>query len=67
MLFDAYSLSHPEAYQISDLFHLFKNLSEAFSRFLIRQFPARIEIPTDKESAQERQYRNSVKQKHKYF
>ncbi|SET66072.1 Transposase [[Clostridium] polysaccharolyticum] len=48
---NASSLSHPEAYQISDRFHLFKNLSEAFSRFLMRQFPARIEIPSNKGAA----------------
>lgn len=47
---NASSLSHPEAYQISDRFHLFKNLSEAFSRFLMRQFPARIEIPSNKKA-----------------
>ena len=36
--------SHPIALQVSDRFHLFKGLSEAVDRYLIRTFPAKIEI-----------------------
>ena len=37
--------SHPTAIQVSDRFHLIKGLSEAISRYVIREFPARVEIP----------------------
>jgi transposase len=37
--------SHPEAIQISDRFHLLKNLSEAVEKYMLRLFPARLEIP----------------------
>lgn len=37
--------SHPEAVQVSDRFHLIKGLSEAITKYVIRQFPARVEIP----------------------
>lgn len=33
------------AIQVSDRFHLIKELSEAINRYLIREFPARVEIP----------------------
>lgn len=36
--------SHPEAIQVSDRFHLIKGLSDAMSKFIIREFPARLEI-----------------------
>lgn len=36
--------SHPIAMQVSDRFHLFKGLSEAVDKYLIRTFPAKIEI-----------------------
>lgn len=37
--------SHPDAVQISDRFHLIKGLSEVINKYIIREFPARIEIP----------------------
>ena len=37
--------SHPEAVQVSDRFHLIKGLSEAINKYIIREFPARVEIP----------------------
>lgn len=37
--------SHPEALQVSDRFHLLKNLSEAVEKYMRRLFPSRLEIP----------------------
>lgn len=37
--------SHPEVVQISDRFHLLKNLSEAVEKYMRRLFPSRLEIP----------------------
>lgn len=37
--------SHPHALQISDRFHLIKGLSEAVTKYIVRKFPSRIEIP----------------------
>ena len=37
--------SHPEAIQITDRFHLLKNLSETVEKYLYRLFPSRLEIP----------------------
>ena len=37
--------SHPEVIQVSDRFHIIKGLTDAVTRYLIREFPARIEIP----------------------
>ena len=37
--------SHPEAVQVSDRFHLIKGLSDAINKYIIREFPARVEIP----------------------
>lgn len=37
--------SHPGAVQISDRFHLLKNLSEALGKYMFRLFPARVKIP----------------------
>lgn len=37
--------SHPTEIQVSDRFHLIKGLSEAISKYVIREFPARVEIP----------------------
>lgn len=39
------SSSHPDAVQISDWFHFIKGLSEVINKYIIREFPARIEIP----------------------
>lgn len=40
--------SHPEAIQVSDRFHLIKGLSEVITKYMIRKFPARVEIPVTK-------------------
>ena len=37
--------SHPEVIQVSDRFHIIKGLTDAVSRYLIREFPARIKLP----------------------
>ena len=37
--------AHPDAIQISDRFHLIKGLSEAINKYIVREFPARVEIP----------------------
>lgn len=37
--------SHPDIIQISDRFHLIKGLSEVIRKYIIREFPARVEIP----------------------
>ena len=37
--------SHPEALQISDRFHLLKNLSEVIEKYMYRLFPSRLTIP----------------------
>lgn len=37
--------AHPNAIQISDRFHLIKGLSEAINKYIVREFPARVEIP----------------------
>lgn len=37
--------AHPNAIQISDRFHLIKSLSEAINKYIVREFPARVEIP----------------------
>jgi DNA-binding CsgD family transcriptional regulator len=42
----AISDSHPNAIQVSDRFHLLKNLSEALKKYMLGLFPARLEIPT---------------------
>lgn len=41
----AISDAHPNALQVSDRFHLLKNLSEALEKYMLRLFPARLEIP----------------------
>jgi len=38
--------SHPGIIQVSDRFHIIKGLTEAVTKYMIRTFPARIEIPT---------------------
>lgn len=37
--------SHPDAMQVSDRFHLLKNLSDVVERYIRKLFPARLEIP----------------------
>lgn len=39
--------AHPSAMQISDRFHLIKNLSDAVEKYLHRLFPSRLVIPTN--------------------
>lgn len=38
--------SHPNALQISERFHLIKGLTEAITKYIVRKFPARVEIPS---------------------
>ena len=45
--------SHPDAVQVSDRFHLIKGLSEAITKYIIREFPARVEIPLAEEVSEE--------------
>lgn len=37
--------AHPDAVQVCDRFHLIKGLSEAIDKYIIRTFPAKLEIP----------------------
>lgn len=37
--------SHPGVVQVSDRFHIIKGLTEAITKYIIREFPARLEIP----------------------
>ena len=39
--------------QISDRFHLIKGLSEAINKYMIREFPARVEIPATETISEE--------------
>lgn len=43
----AITQAHPNAIQVSDRFHLFKNLSEAVEKYMYRLYPARLEIPAN--------------------
>ena len=45
--------AHPDAIQISDRFHLVKGLSEAMNKYMIREFPARVEIPATEAISEE--------------
>lgn len=45
--------AHPDAVQISDRFHLIKGLSEVANKYIVREFPARIEIPMTETVAEE--------------
>lgn len=45
--------SYPDAVQVSDRFHLIKGLSEAINKYIIRVFPARIELPLTEEVPEE--------------
>lgn len=49
----AASQTHPEAIQVSDRFHLIKTLSEVVQKYIIREFPSRVEIPAGKEISEE--------------
>lgn len=42
--------AHADAVQVSDRFHLPKNLSEEVERYMMRLFPARLEIPATAEA-----------------
>lgn len=37
--------SHPGVVQVSDRFHIIKGLTEAMTKYIIGEFPARLEIP----------------------
>ena len=37
--------SHPGVVQVSDRFHIIKGLTDAITKYMIREFPARLEIP----------------------
>ncbi|WP_242649463.1 ISL3 family transposase [Clostridium kluyveri] len=41
----AIKASHPNAIQVTDRFHLLKNLSEAVEKYMCRLYPSRLEIP----------------------
>jgi transposase/predicted transcriptional regulator len=41
----AVKLSHPNAVQVTDRFHLLKNMSEAVEKYMYRLYPSRLEIP----------------------
>lgn len=41
----AVAASHPKAMQVSDRFHLLKNLSEAVGAYIRKTFPTKLEIP----------------------
>ena len=41
----AASNAHPDAVQVSDRFHLLKNLSDAVEKYMRRLFPSRLTIP----------------------
>lgn len=45
--------SHPGITQVSDRFHIIKGLTEAITKYMIRTFPARIEIPAVSAEADE--------------
>ena len=47
--------SHPNALQISDRFHLLKNLSESVEKYMRRLYPARLAIPSTKDQNPEMQ------------
>lgn len=44
--------AHPDAVQISDRFHLFKNLSDAAKEYIYRAFPSRVVLPSGGASPQ---------------
>lgn len=44
--------SHPDALQISDRFHLLKNLSDAMKRYMHHLFPSRLVIPAISQNAE---------------
>ena len=45
--------AHPDAIQVTDRFHLIKNLSEIIDRYIRNTFPARVEIDTGDEIPEE--------------
>lgn len=44
--------SHPDALQISDRFHLLKNLSDAVQKYMHHLFPSRLVIPATSQNAE---------------
>ena len=49
----AASHAHPGVIQVSDRFHLIKTLSEAVQKYIVREFPSRVEIPAEREISEE--------------
>ena len=45
--------SHPGIVQVSDRFHMIKGLTEAMTKYIIREFPARLEIPAVSTNSEE--------------
>lgn len=45
--------AHPAAIQVTDRFHLLKNLAEIVDRYIMNQFPSRIEIESDTQQSEE--------------
>lgn len=45
--------SHPGIVQVSDRFHMIKDLTEAMTKYIIREFPARLEIPAVSTNSEE--------------
>ena len=54
--------SHPGIIQVSDRFHIIKGLTEAVTKYMIRTFPARIEIPAVSVETDEIENRAIVKE-----
>lgn len=44
--------AHPKAIQVSDRFHLFKNIAESASKYLLKAMKVKIEIPATSETMQ---------------
>lgn len=49
----ASSHAHPDAIQVSDRFHLIKTLSEAVQKYIVCEFPSRVEIAAEREISEE--------------
>ena len=45
--------SHPGVVQVSDRFHMIKGLTEAMTKYIIREFPTRLEIPAVSTNSEE--------------
>ena len=45
--------SHPGVVQVSDRFHMIKGLTETMTKYIIREFPDRLEIPAVSTNSEE--------------